>query len=78
MSTTMDSYAAAHRGGITDAERRRLDLQAEMYGRLSTWTLDALGLGTGQRVADVGWDRSTPAPDGRARRPDRPRDRRRS
>jgi ubiquinone/menaquinone biosynthesis C-methylase UbiE len=25
-----------------------------MYGRLSTWTLDALGLGTGQRLADLG------------------------
>jgi ubiquinone/menaquinone biosynthesis C-methylase UbiE len=37
-----------------DAERRRLDLQAETHGRLSAWTLDALGLGVGQRVVDLG------------------------
>ena len=49
-----NSYAAAFSGGTTVAERRRLDLQAEMYGRLSAWTLDALGLGPGHRVADVG------------------------
>jgi len=53
-SATADSYAAAFAGGTTDAERRRLDLQAEMYGRLSDWTLDALGLAPGQRVADLG------------------------
>lgn len=47
-------YAAAFPDGITDAERQRLDLQAELYGRLSDWTLDALGLGPGQRVADLG------------------------
>lgn len=49
-----DSYAAAFRGGTTEAERRRLDLQAEMYGRLTAWTLDALGLEPGGRVADLG------------------------
>jgi hypothetical protein len=46
-AATADSYAAAFPGGITDAERRRLDLQTELYGRLSAWTLDALGLGLG-------------------------------
>jgi ubiquinone/menaquinone biosynthesis C-methylase UbiE len=54
-SATADSYAAAFPSGTTAAERRRLDLQAEMYGRVSTWTLDALGLGIGQRVVDLGW-----------------------
>ncbi len=49
-----NSYAAAFPGGTTDAERRRLDLQAEMYGRLTGWTLDALGLAPGHRVADLG------------------------
>lgn len=49
-----DSYAAAFQGGTTEAERRRLDLQAAMYGRLTTWTLDALGLAPGGRVADLG------------------------
>jgi ubiquinone/menaquinone biosynthesis C-methylase UbiE len=53
-SATAHSYAAAFPGGTTDVERRRLDLQAEMYARLSTWTLDALGLGPGQRAADLG------------------------
>jgi hypothetical protein len=36
-AATADSYAAAFPGGITDAERRRLDLQTELYGRLSAW-----------------------------------------
>ena len=53
-SAAAGGYAAAFRGGITEAERQRLDLQAELYGRLSAWTLDALGLGPGQRVADLG------------------------
>jgi SAM-dependent methyltransferase len=53
-ATTQDAYAAAFEGGITEAERRRLDLQAAMYGRLTAWTLDALGLAPGQRVADLG------------------------
>jgi ubiquinone/menaquinone biosynthesis C-methylase UbiE len=53
-SNPKDSYAAAFRGGIPDAERRRLDLQAEMYGRLTEWTRDALGLAPGDRVADLG------------------------
>jgi SAM-dependent methyltransferase len=53
-SATADSYTAAFPGGTTDIERRRLDLQAELYGRLSAWTLDALGLGPGQQVADLG------------------------
>jgi len=52
--TAAGGYAAAFPDGITDAERQRLDLQAELYGRLSDWTLDALGLGPGQRVADLG------------------------
>jgi len=53
-SAAAGGYAAAFPGGITEAERQRLDLQAELYGRLSAWTLDALGLGPGQRVADLG------------------------
>jgi ubiquinone/menaquinone biosynthesis C-methylase UbiE len=39
---------------MTETERRRLDLQAAMYGRLTAWTLEALGLGPGHRVADLG------------------------
>src|SRR5262252_32622 len=53
-SATPDGYAAAFPDGITEVERRRLDVQAELYGRLSAWALDALGLGPGQRVADLG------------------------
>jgi len=53
-ASAADAYAPAFPGGITEAERRRLDLQAELYGRLSAWTLDALGLGPGQRAADLG------------------------
>lgn len=53
-SATADSYTAAFPGGTTDTERRRLDLQAELYGGLSAWTLGALGLGPGQQVADLG------------------------
>ena len=49
-----DSYAAAFPQGTTEAERRRLDLQAEMYARITAWTLDALGLAPGDRVADLG------------------------
>jgi 2-polyprenyl-3-methyl-5-hydroxy-6-metoxy-1,4-benzoquinol methylase len=49
-----DSYAAAFPTGTTAAERQRLDLQAAMYGRLTTWTLEALGLAPGHHVADVG------------------------
>ena len=49
-----NGYAAAFAGGTTETERRRLDLQARMYGRLSVWTLDALGLAPGDRVADIG------------------------
>jgi ubiquinone/menaquinone biosynthesis C-methylase UbiE len=53
-AASQDAYAAAFPGGTTDIERRRLDLQAEMYGRLSAWTLDALGVAPGHRVADLG------------------------
>jgi len=53
-ASAADAYAPAFPDGITEAERRRLDLQAELYGRLSAWTLDALGLGPGQRAADLG------------------------
>ena len=53
-SATADGYAAAFPDGITEVERRRLDVQAELYGRLSAWALDTLGLGPGQRVADLG------------------------
>ncbi len=31
-----------------------MDLKTQMYGRLSAWTLDALGLAPGQHVADIG------------------------
>jgi hypothetical protein len=48
MPTPTDSYAAAFATGMTEAERRRLDLQAAMYGRLTAWTLDAPGRGPEQ------------------------------
>jgi ubiquinone/menaquinone biosynthesis C-methylase UbiE len=54
LPTPRDSYAAAFASGTTEAERQRLDLQAAMYGRLSAWTVDALGLASGDRVADLG------------------------
>jgi ubiquinone/menaquinone biosynthesis C-methylase UbiE len=49
-----DSYAAAFPKGTTEAERQRLDMQAAMYGRLTNWTLEALGLEPGHHVADLG------------------------
>lgn len=52
--SSTDGYAAAFASGMTDAERRRLDLQAVLYGRLSAWTVDALGLAPGDHVADLG------------------------
>jgi ubiquinone/menaquinone biosynthesis C-methylase UbiE len=49
-----DSYAAAFPQGTTETERRRLQMQADMYGRITEWTFDALRLVPGARVADLG------------------------
>lgn len=49
-----DTYQAAFQGGTDARERERLDLQSAVYARLATWTLDALHLGPGRRVLEVG------------------------
>lgn len=53
-STSRDSYSAAFRGGIPEAERQRLDLQGELFAPLAAWTFDALAIGPGGRVLEVG------------------------
>ena len=49
-----DSYSAAFRSGIPESEQRRLDLQGELFAPLAAWTFDALGIGLGSRVLEVG------------------------
>lgn len=51
-----NAYAAAAQldGAVSEVEQQRLERQGEVYRRLASWTLDALGLASGQRVLEVG------------------------
>src|SRR6266581_8230927 len=51
-----NAYAAITQaaGAASELEQRRLEQQGEVYARLASWTLDALGLASGQRVLEVG------------------------
>jgi SAM-dependent methyltransferase len=53
-SPSRDSYSAAFQGGIPETERKRLDLQGELFAPLAAWTFDALAIGPGSRVLEVG------------------------
>ena len=41
-------------GSVQETEQERLAQQGEAYPRLTTWTLDALGIGTGTTVLELG------------------------
>ena len=51
-----NTYAAVAQldGAVSEVEQQRLERQGEVYRRLASWTLDALGLASGQRVLEVG------------------------
>src|SRR5947209_11872695 len=51
-----NAYAAVAQldGAVSEVEQRRLEQQGEVYRRLANWTLDELGLASGQRVLEVG------------------------
>ena len=49
-----DGYATAFAGGIPATERQRLERQGELFAPLAAWTLDALGVGPGARVLELG------------------------
>ena len=49
-----DSYSAAFQGGIPESEQQRLDLQGELFAPLAAWTFDALGIGPGSQVLEIG------------------------
>jgi SAM-dependent methyltransferase len=51
-----NAYAAVAQldGAVNEVEQQRLERQGEVYRRLASWTLDALGLASGQRVLEVG------------------------
>ncbi len=51
---TTDTYQAAFKGGADERERARLDLQLAVYARLAAWTLDALAIGPGRQVLEIG------------------------
>ena len=55
-SRPADSYASVWQesGAVAAAEQRRLGLQADLFGGLAAWTLDALALAPGGSVLEVG------------------------
>lgn len=49
-----DTYQVAFKGEADERERARLDVQGAVYARLAAWTLDALDIGPGRQVLEVG------------------------
>src|SRR5438067_13249867 len=51
-----NAYAAVAQldGAVSKVAQRRLEQQGEVYRRLANWTLDPIGLASGQRVLEVG------------------------